>query len=58
MGRTDAEAEAPLIWPHDAKSQLLGKEPDTGKEVDDRGRGCWITSPTPRAYSNSCPSSW
>ena len=46
MGRTDAEAEAPLIWPHDAKSQLLGKEPDAGKEVDDRGRGCWIASPT------------
>ena len=30
-GRTDAEAEAPILWPPDAKSQLLGKDPDTGK---------------------------
>ena len=30
-GRTDAEAEAPILWLPDAKSQLLGKDPDTGK---------------------------
>ena len=29
MGRTDAEAEAPILWPPDAKSQLFGKDPDT-----------------------------
>ena len=30
-GRTDAEAEAPILWPPDAKSQLTGKDPDAGK---------------------------
>ena len=28
IGRTDAEAEAPIVWPPDAKSQLIGKDPD------------------------------
>ena len=32
MGRTNAEAEAPIPWPPDAKSQLIGKEPDAGKD--------------------------
>ena len=31
----DAEAEAPVLWPPDAKSQLTGKDPDAGK---DRGQ--------------------
>ena len=30
-GRTDAEAEAPIIWPPDVKSRLIGKDPDAGK---------------------------
>ena len=29
---TDAEAEAPILWPHDAKSQLTGKDPDARKD--------------------------
>ena len=32
IGRTDAEAEAPILWPPDAKSWLTGKGPDSGKE--------------------------
>ena len=28
----DPEAEAPILWPPDAKSQLIGKEPDAGKD--------------------------
>ena len=32
IGRTDAEAEAPIIWPPDGKSQLIGKDPDAGKD--------------------------
>ena len=32
MGRTDAEAEAPILWPLDVKSPLIGKDPDAGKE--------------------------
>jgi len=30
-GRIDAEAEAPILWPPDAKSQLTGKDLDAGK---------------------------
>ena len=30
--RTDAEAEAPILWPPDAKSQLTGKDPHAGKD--------------------------
>ena len=32
IGRTDAEAEAVILWPPDAKSQLLRKDPDAGKD--------------------------
>ena len=31
IGRADAEVEAPLLWPLDAKSQLIGKDYDAGK---------------------------
>ena len=31
-GRTDAEAEAPILWPLDAKNWLIGKDPDAGKD--------------------------
>ena len=31
-GRTDAEAEAPILWPPDAKNWLLRKDPDGGKD--------------------------
>ena len=43
IGRTDAEAETPVLWPPDAKSCLIGKDLDAGKrlraggEGDDRG---------------------
>ena len=30
--RTDAEAEAPILWPHGAKSQFIGKDPNWGQE--------------------------
>ena len=32
IGGTDAEAEAPVLWPHDTKSWLIGKDPDAGKD--------------------------
>ena len=31
-GRTDAEAEAPMLWPSDVKNWLTGKDPDAGKD--------------------------
>ena len=36
IGRTDAEAEAPTLWPLDAKSQLIKKK----KEKHDAGKDC------------------
>ena len=32
IGRTDAEAETPILWPPDAKNQLIGKDPDAEKD--------------------------
>ena len=32
IGRTDAEAETSILWPPDAKSWLIGKDPDAGKD--------------------------
>ena len=32
IGRTDAEAEVPILWPPDGKSGLIGKDPDAGKD--------------------------
>ena len=32
IGRTDAEAETPILWPPDAKNWLIGKDPDSGKD--------------------------
>ena len=39
IGRTDAEAETPILWPSDAKSQLTGKTLMLGKIEDRRRRG-------------------
>ena len=51
IGRANAEAGAPTLWPSDAKSRLTGKDPDAekdsaGGEGDDRGWDGWIASPT------------
>ena len=32
IGRTDAEAETPILWPPDAKSGLIGKDSDAGSD--------------------------
>ena len=32
VGRTDAEAEASILWPLDVKSRLIGKDPQAGKD--------------------------
>ena len=39
MGRTDAEAEAPILWPPDVKSQIIGKDPDAGKDWRQEEKG-------------------
>ena len=35
----DAEAEAPILWPPDAKSRLTGREPDAGKDGGQEEKG-------------------
>ena len=40
IGRTEAKAEAPILWPPDVKTQLIGKDPDVGKD-EGRGRRGW-----------------
>ena len=51
-GRTDTEAETPLLWPPDVKSQLTEKDPDAGKNwrrekgMGDRGWDDWMESPS------------
>ena len=39
FGRTDAEAEPPILWPPDAKSWLIGKDPDDGKGWRQKKKG-------------------
>ena len=39
VGRTDAEAEAPILWPPDGKNWLIRKDPDAGKVEGRRRRG-------------------
>ena len=50
IGRTDAEAETPILWPSDAKNWPIGKDPDAGKNWDQEkgatGWDGWMVSPT------------
>ena len=39
IGRPDAEAETPTLLPPDANSQLIRKDPDTGKDWGQEGKG-------------------
>ena len=42
-GRTDAEAETPILWPPDAKSWLIWKDPDAGKDWGQEEKGMrWL----------------
>ena len=37
IGRTDAEAETPILWPPHAKSWLIGKDPEAGRGQEEKG---------------------
>ena len=37
IGRTDAEDDAPILGPPDAKNRLLGKDPDAGNDLKAKG---------------------
>ena len=38
IGRTDVEAETPILWPPDMKNGLTGKDPDAGKDKREKKR--------------------
>ena len=38
-GRTDAEVETPILWPHDVKNWLTGKDPDAGEDWRQEEKG-------------------
>ena len=64
IGRTDAEAEAPILWPPDAKNWLTGKDPDAGKDWRQEERGTtrewdgWMASPTQWTWVWASSGSW
>ena len=64
IGRTDAEAETPILWPPDAKNWLMGKDPDAGKDWrweekgNDRGCSGWMSSPTQWTWVWARSGSW
>ena len=39
IGRSDAEAETPILWPPDVKNWLIGKDPDAGKDRRQEEKG-------------------
>ena len=39
IGRTDAEAETPILWPPDVKIWLTGKDPDAGRDWGQEEKG-------------------
>ena len=39
IGRTDVEAETPILWPPDAKNRLIGKDPDDGRDWGQEEKG-------------------
>ena len=52
IGRTDAEAKTPILWPPHAKSSLIGKDSDAGRDWGQKEKGTteddngWMASPT------------
>ena len=62
-GRTDAETETPILWSPDAKSWLIWKDPDAGKDKagktgDDRGWDGWMASLTRWIWVWGSSGSW
>ena len=62
-GRTDAEAEAPIICPHDGKNWLIGKDPDIRKDLRQEEKGKtgwdgWMASPSRWTWTWVSSRSW
>ena len=63
VGRTDAEAETPVLWPPDVKNWFIGKDPDgkrlkAGGEGDGRGWDGWMASLTQWTWVWVSSGSW
>ena len=62
IGRTNVEAEAPILWPLDAKNWLIGKDPDAGKEWRQEkgmtGWDSWMASPNRWTWVRVNSGSW
>ena len=63
IGRIDAEAEAPILWPPDAKCQLIEKDLDTGKdwrweEKETTGWDGWMASLTRWTWAWASSGNW
>ena len=62
-GRTDAEAETPILWPHDVKNWLTGKDADAGKDWRQEEKGMtgwdgWMASPMLWTWVLASSGSW
>ena len=61
IGKTDADAEVPILWPPDAKNWLVGKRPwcweglKAGGKGDNRGWNGWMVSPTQWTWVEQAP---
>ena len=55
IGRTDAEAETPILWPLDAENWLIGKDPDAGKDWrrEEKGTTENARRPWPQTWGSS-----
>ena len=56
IGRNDAEVETPVHWPIDAKSALIWKDPDAGKDLGQEEKGptedeMVVSSPSAEPFS-------
>ena len=63
IGRTDAEAKTPVLWPTHAKSWLIGKDPDSGRDCGQEENGTsehdgWVASPVQWAWVWVNSGSW
>ena len=64
IGRSDVEAETPILWPPDVKSWLILKVPDAGKDWrqeeqgDNRGWAGWMVSQTQWTWIWARPRRW
>ena len=59
IGRTDAEAEAPILWPAHAKSWLIGKDHDAGKDWGQEEKGTTVDEMAGwHQWLDGCESQW